>query len=101
LVKENTDERPQASFWIVYRDEVKEFLKVAMNLLEWYPKEKAKLNLRITTAFIFLLSVITITVGVLTFYGSVSGDAFVFLIGAFAGYIFSFLSDYLGIGVGG
>jgi hypothetical protein len=34
---------------------------------------------------------------ILTLYGKVSGDAFVFVIGAVIGYIFAFLQRFLGI----
>jgi hypothetical protein len=43
---------------------------------------------------------IVVGVGILTFFGRVSGDAFVFVIGTLLGYIFAFLSKYLGLTAG-
>ena len=55
----------------------------------------------LTRNFVIVILAVVIGVGILTFLGRVSGDAFVFVIGALLGYIFAFLSKYLGLSGGG
>jgi len=44
-----------------------------------------------------MIGAIVIGMGILTWYDKISGDAFVFIIGALVGYIFAFLERFLGI----
>jgi len=46
---------------------------------------------------VVLLGLIVLGMGILTYFDKVSGDAFVFVIGALLGYIFAFLQKFLGI----
>ncbi|MEM3648525.1 MAG: hypothetical protein QW506_05105 [Thermoproteota archaeon] len=85
------------SFWELHHQDISNLISAITKWIEWYPKEISRQNLRVTVAFVILLGMIVIIMGILTFYGKVTGEAFIFLIGALVGYIFAFLHKYLGI----
>lgn len=88
---------PQFVWWTPFIPEIKEFLKRITELMEWYPKAVGKGKRDVTLFFVALIGLIVFGMGILTYFDKVSGDSFVFVIGALIGYIFAFLQKYLGI----
>ena len=84
-------------WWTPFIPEIKEFLKKIAELMDWYPKAMGKGKRDVTLVFVGLIGAIVIGMWLLTYFDKVSGDSFVFVIGALLGYIFAFLQRYLGI----
>lgn len=84
-------------WWTPFIPEIKDFLRAMIELMEWYPKAAGEGKAIVTRNFIFILIAIVLGMGILTYFGKVSGDSFVFVIGTLLGYIFAFLQKYLGI----
>jgi hypothetical protein len=87
----------QIAWWTPFVPEIKEALSAFIEILKWYPKATGEGKKTVVTYFVLLISFIVLGMGVLTFYGKVSGDAFVFVVGALIGYVFAFLQKFLGI----
>lgn len=87
----------QPPWWTPFIPEIKEFVKTLTKLVEWYPKATGEGKRIVSRNFLFLIGIIVIGMGILTYTGKVSGDSFVFVIGALLGYIFAFLERFLGI----
>jgi hypothetical protein len=87
----------QIAWWTPFIPEIREGLKAFVELLKWYPKATGEGKKVVTTYFVVLIGLIVLGMGILTFFDKVSGDAFVFVIGALIGYIFAFLQKFLGI----
>jgi len=85
------------TWWTPFVPEIKVFLLKITEFIDWYPKAASKGKRDVTLGFGVLLGLIILSMWVLTIYGKVSGDAFVFVIGAVIGYIFAFLQRFLGI----
>lgn len=88
---------PEAPWWTPFIPEIKGFLRQIISLMEWYPKAYGEGKRIVTRNFLILISAIVIGLWFLTFFDKISGDSFVFVIGALIGYIFAFLQKYLGI----
>jgi len=84
-------------WWTPFVPEIKEFLRTITSLIEWYPQASGEGKRIVTNRFLILIGLIVIGMGILTYFGKVSGDSFVFVIGALLGYIFAFLERFLGI----
>ena len=65
--------------------------------MKWYPKATGEGKKTVVTYFVLLMVAIVVGMGFLTYTGKVSGDSFVFVVGALIGYIFAFLQRFLGI----
>ncbi len=87
----------QPPAWTYFIPEIRAFLNEIIGLIRWYPKAIGKSQHQITKNFLILIGLSVLGVGVLTFVGRVSGDAFVFVIGILLGYLFAFLNKYLGL----
>jgi len=87
----------QIAWWAPFIPEIREGLKAFIEIMKWYPKATGEGKKVVTTYFVVLIGLIVLGMGILTFFGKVSGDSFVFVIGALIGYIFAFLQRYLGI----
>lgn len=88
---------PPIVWWTPFIPEIKEFLRKLTELMDWYPKAISKGKRDITLVFAGLIGIIVLGMWFLTYFGKVSGDAFVFVIGALIGYIFAFLAKFLGM----
>ena len=88
---------PEIPWWTPFIPEIKGFLKQIISLMEWYPKAYGEGKRIVTRNFLLLISAIVIGVWLLTYFDKISGDSFVFVIGALLGYIFAFLQRFLGI----
>jgi DNA-binding PadR family transcriptional regulator len=87
----------QLAWWTPFIPEIKELLKTIIKLIEWYPKAIGEGKRIVTRNFLIVIGAIVIGMGFLTYTGKISGDSFVFVIGALLGYIFAFLERFLGI----
>jgi len=87
----------EVPWWTPFIPEIKEFMKQLISLMEWYPKAMGEGKRIVTRNFLILIGIIVLGMGILTYLGKVSGDSFVFVIGALLGYIFAFLQRFLGI----
>jgi hypothetical protein len=87
----------EVPWWTPFIPEIKEFMKQLISLMEWYPKAMGEGKRIVTRNFLILIGIIVFGMGILTYLGKVSGDSFVFVIGALLGYIFAFLQRFLGI----
>lgn len=87
----------QLAWWAPFIPEIKELLKTIIKLLEWYPKASGEGKRIVTRDFLYVIVGIVAAMWLLTYFGKVSGDSFVFVIGALLGYIFAFLERFLGI----
>jgi hypothetical protein len=87
----------QIVWWTPFIPEIREGLKAFIELLKWYPKATGEGKKVVTTYFVVLIGLIVLGMGILTFFDKVSGDSFVFVVGALIGYIFAFLQKFLGI----
>jgi len=85
------------AWWTPFIPEIKELIGALIDFIKWYPKASGEGKKTVVSYFVVLIGLIVFGMGFLTFYGKVSGDAFVFVIGALIGYVFAFLSKYLGI----
>ncbi len=97
--------RPQAApppnlWWLHFLPELRGLLKEMTGLIRWYPRAAGAGRQDVARNFTVLIFVIIIGVGILTYVGRISGDAFVFVIGILLGYVFSFLQRYLGLTAG-
>jgi hypothetical protein len=84
-------------WWSPFIPEIKIFLRELISIMKWYPKASAEGKRIVTKNFLYLIIGILVGLWVLTYFGKISGDAFVFVIGTLIGYIFSFLQRFLGI----
>ena len=80
-----------------YPEQVKRFLDVLIELLEWYPRESAKKALKVIYISFIVLSIIVLGSITLAFKGILSGETLSFILGSVAGYIFAFLHKFLGL----
>lgn len=87
----------QLAWWAPFIPEIKELLKTIIKLIEWYPKASGEGKRIVTRNFLIVIGAIVIGMGFLTYTEKISGDSFVFVIGALLGYIFAFLERFLGI----
>lgn len=87
----------QLAWWAPFIPEIKELLKTIIKLIEWYPKASGEGKRIITRNFLAVIVGIVVAMWLLTYFDKVSGDSFVFVIGALLGYIFAFLERFLGI----
>lgn len=88
---------PEIPWWTPFIPEIKGFLRQIISFMEWYPKAYGEGKRIVTRNFLLLISAIIIGLWLLTFFDKISGDSFVFVIGALIGYIFAFLQRFLGI----
>jgi hypothetical protein len=88
-------------WWTEFIPEVKGILKQISELIGWYPKAVGEAEARVTKYFIGLLSFIIAGTFVLAYAKILSGDTFALLVGAVVGYIFAFLTKFLGLSGGG
>ena len=87
----------QIAWWTPFIPELREGLKAFIELMKWYPKATGEGKKTVVTYFVVLMGLIVLGMGILTAFGKVSGESFVFVIGALIGYIFAFLQRFLGI----
>ncbi len=97
MSKKRENIAPPVTWWTPFVPEIKVFLLKITEFIDWYPKAASKGKKDVTLGFGVLLGLIILSMWILTLYGKVSGDAFVFVIGAVIGYIFAFLQRFLGI----
>jgi len=98
VMSKKREEAPvQLAWWAPFIPEIKELLKTIIKLIEWYPKASGEGKRIVTRNFLIVIGAIVIGMGFLTYTGKISGDSFVFVIGALLGYIFAFLERFLGI----
>lgn len=88
-------------WWTEFIPEVKGILKQISDLIGWYPKAVGEAEARVTKYFIGLLTFILAGTFVLAYVKILSGDTFALLVGAVVGYIFAFLTKFLGLSGGG
>jgi hypothetical protein len=88
---------PQFVWWTPFIPQIQRFLDKLTELMDWYPKAMGKGKRDVTLVFVGLIGAIVVGMWLLTYFNKVSGDSFVFVIGALLGYIFAFLQRYLGI----
>ena len=84
-------------WWAEFVPEIKGILKQVTELIGWYPRAVGEAEARVTAYFIGLLSLILVGTFVLTYDKILSPDTFALLIGAVIGYIFAFLTKFLGL----
>lgn len=87
----------ETPWWTPFIPEIKELLKTLISLVEWYPKASGEGKRIVTRNFLILIGGIVLSVFALTLVDRVSGESFVFVVGALLGYIFAFLQRFLGI----
>jgi len=102
LVEEMSKKREEVTttqliWWTPFIPEIRELLRTFIKLLEWYPKASGEGKRIVTRNFLLVIVGIVGAMWLLTYFDKVSGDAFVFVIGALLGYIFAFLERFLGI----
>jgi hypothetical protein len=85
------------AWWVPFIPEIREGLRAFIDILKWYPKATGEGKKTVVTYFVVLMGMVVLGMGVLTYFDKVSGDSFVFVIGALIGYIFAFLQRFLGI----
>jgi hypothetical protein len=90
-------EQPAPVWWMYFMPQIGKIIEEIAGLVHWYPRALGEGRRILTRNFVALILAIVVGVGILTFFGRVSGDAFVFVIGTLLGYIFAFLSKYLGL----
>ena len=88
---------PQVDWWTPFIPEIREGLRAFIEIMKWYPKATGEGKKTVVTYFVVLMGLIVLGMGILTAFDKVSGDSFVFVIGALIGYIFAFLQRFLGI----
>ncbi len=88
-------QQPQA--WTYFIPEIRAFLKELLSLMHWYPRAVGEAEHEVARNFLLLIGLAVLGVGLLTYFGRVSGDAFVFVIGILLGYLFAFLNKFLGL----
>ena len=88
---------PEIPWWTPFIPEIREFIRTITKLVEWYPKATGEGKRIVSRNFLFVIVGIVVGMGILTYLDKVSGDSFVFVIGALLGYIFAFLERFLGI----
>jgi len=87
----------QIAWWTPFIPEIREGLRALIEIMKWYPKATGEGKKTVVTYFVLLMVAIVVGMGFLTYTGKVSGDSFVFVVGALIGYIFAFLQRFLGI----
>lgn len=87
----------EVPWWAPFIPEIREFIRTFTKLVEWYPKATGEGKRIVSRNFLIVIVGIVVGMGILTYTGKVSGDSFVFVIGALLGYIFAFLERFLGI----
>lgn len=95
----------QFLWWTPFISEIKEHIFPKLgetidkfnDLIEWYPRASGEGKKMVMRNFLLLLTGIMGVMFVLTWFDKISGDAFVFVMGALVGYIFAFLERFLGI----
>lgn len=95
--KRETTTDIETIWWTPFIPEIKDLFRAFTSLVEWYPRASGEGKNIITRNFLLLIGVIVLGMGILTFYGKVSGDSFALVIGTLLGYVFAFLQKYLGI----
>jgi hypothetical protein len=95
--KEEQQPTPQIPWWSPFTPQIQSFLDKLIELMDWYPKAIGKGKRDITFFFGGFLILIVLTMAVLTLYDKISGETFAFVVGALIGYIFAFLTKYLGL----
>jgi len=85
------------AWWVPFIPEIKELLGAIVEFIKWYPKASGEGKRIVTRDFLIVIGAIVFGMRFLTYTGKVSGDSFVFVIGALFGYIFAFLERFLGI----
>ena len=96
---------PEAQWWTPFIPEIKEhiipeireFMKTLTSILAWYPKASGESQRVLTRNFLLLIVGIVAAVWILTYLDKISGDAFIFVVGALLGYVFAFLERFLGL----
>lgn len=87
----------QLAWWTPFIPEIREGLRAFIELLKWYPRASGEGKRIVTRNFLLVIVGIVVAMWLLTYFDKVSGDSFVFVIGALLGYIFAFLERFLGI----
>lgn len=103
LAIEKREEKPVKSgqgFFEIYAPQIGEAIPKIVGFIDWYLKERSRVNLKITYIFVVLLGLLALGVFILSLIGKISGDVVVFVFGSLIGYIFAFLQRYLGPGEG-
>lgn len=77
--------------------ELRETVKTINELIGWFPRASGEGKKIVTRNFLLLITGIIAVMFILTWLDKISGDAFVFVMGALVGYIFAFLERFLGI----
>lgn len=84
-------------WWMYFIPQIGEIITEIAGLVKWYPRAVGESQKKVTIAFMLVIAGIISVVGGLTYVDKVSGDAFIFVIGILLGYIFAFLSKFLGL----
>jgi hypothetical protein len=84
-------------WWMYFLPQIGKIIEEVAGLVHWYPRAVGEGQRTVVTYFVALILAIVAGVGVLTYVGKVSGESFVFVTGILLGYIFAFLSKYLGV----
>jgi hypothetical protein len=92
-----SSEQQAPVWWMYFIPQIGKIIEEIAGLVHWYPRALGEGQRILTSNFVLLILAVVIGVGILTFFGRVSGDAFVFVIGALLGCVFAFLSKYLGL----
>ena len=87
----------QIAWWTPFIPEIRELIRTFTKLVEWYPKATGEGKRIVSRNFLLVIVGIVVGMWLLTYFDKVSGDSFVFVIGALLGYIFAFLERFLGI----
>ena len=95
--KRETQNTVPLAWWTPFIPEIREGLRAFIELMKWYPRATGEGKRTVVTYFVVLMGLIVFGMGILTYFEKVSGDSFVFVIGALIGYIFAFLQRFLGI----
>lgn len=88
-------------WWADFVPEIKLILTKVADIVEWYPKAVGQAEEKVTKYFVGLIGLIILGMFALAWLKIVSGDAFVFVVGTVLGYVFGFLTRYLGLSGGG
>ncbi|SRR6266568_5924507 len=87
----------QQPAWTYFIPEIRLFIKELLDLMHWYPRAVGEAEHEVARNFLILIGLAVLGVGILTYFGRVSGDAFVFVIGILLGYLFAFLNKFMGL----
>jgi len=84
-------------WWTYFIPQIAGLIDEVRNFIRWYPRAVGKAEEKVAVRFVLLIVFVVSLTFVLTVYGRISGDAFVFVVGILLGYVFAFLSKYLGL----